>query len=134
MANFRIAASPLRRPELPDPSFSPTTIHFTTREAYHAWARIVDAKAPGLTGRLLTIYRVNGGVEVTFKLTDDRTPLVPDGLDVLHDITRRLRLGVHRKRRSAKSQGGCPRPGSRPDCRYFPPVSTRRSSPCQLLW
>jgi hypothetical protein len=62
------------------------TAHFPNIATYRTWAEIVDAEAPGLASRLLTIYR-----------------------------------------------GGRPRQGSRPHFRNSPPVSGRRSSPCQLL-
>ena len=79
MAEFRIPAPPLRGPELPASWLSPTAIHFTTRAAYHAWARAVDAEAPGLARQLVTISRPNGGYDVLLQLKNSDADLTADG-------------------------------------------------------
>jgi hypothetical protein len=107
-------------------------LHFVDAVTYRTWAHAVDSEAPGLPARLLTLYRISGDVDVLFRLPDE-TPLVPDGVDVLHDITRRLGLHVRDRRPPPKSGGGRPRPGDRPNSRYSLPVSTRSLPPCQLL-
>lgn len=132
MADSSLSAPPLRGANLPDRRISSGGIQFRTRQAYHAWAGVVDDEAPGLAGRLITLYRVDGSCRVLFKLRDE-TPLLADGLDVLHDINRRLGLGTRRKRPPHKSCGGHPRPGDRRNSRYSLPVSTRSLPPCQLL-
>lgn len=73
----------------PDAMAGHLGLYFPDRAGYARWAVHIDAEAPGVRARLLTVNAPDGRCAVFFRLADG-TPLTPDGADALIDAARRL--------------------------------------------